>query len=243
LRANYSDLMSRTSAKMETLKRIDAKIGEWKASGSENVLRGLFREGKSEDRRLFEKLDKQFNQKFVDEIRLSGVASKFSKDAPRLTATGQFLGTAPVMTAGAGIGAAVGGVPGAIAGSAIGGVAGFAGASPKGIIRIGRGVNRTEEAIRRFVGRAGQEVNRIEPLAEQAGFATAGLASRAAAAQPPEMPASYSIDIQGSDADVGRAKQTVDQINAIPGLTPEQRFQKFQELFSAQPGAQPAGAP
>lgn len=229
-RARYSDLMARASAKMETLRRIDKKIGEWKAGGSENVLRSLFREGKSEDRRLFESLDKQFGTQFMDEIQLSGVAGKFSKDAPPLTATGRFLGASALGTLGSGVGASVGGVPGAVVGGAGGFAAGFAGASPKGTVKLGRGLNVTEDAIRRFIGGAGSEVNRIAPYAERAGVSAAGIGPR----QTDAAPAEYSIEVRGTDADATRAKQTADHINAIPGLTPEQKFTKFQEMFAAQ---------
>lgn len=235
-RDRYSKLMKAASDKMDVLNKVDKKIGEWKAGGSENVLRTLFREGKSEDRRLFDALDKKFGQKFMDEIQLSSVAGKFAKDAPPLTATGRFLGASALGTVGSGVGAAAGGVPGAVLGGGAGFAAGFAGASPKGTVKLGRGLNVTENAIRRMIGRTGEEVTRIGPYAEQAGFAAAGLGSRAPESQPPEQ---FSIDVQGSDEDISRAKSTVDRINAIPGLTPQQKFDAFQKEFGPQQETQP----
>ena len=67
----------------------------------------------------------------------------------------------------------------------------------------------------------------MEPMAERTGFAAAGLAT------PMIQPegAEYSIDIQGSDEDVNRAKSVADEINAMPNLTPEQKFNEFQRRF------------
>ena len=215
--------------KMEALNGLDKKIGEHLKTGtSEKFLGAVTGEGRTQERRLVEQFDRLFGTDFIEEGLTTRLAAPFSRDAPKLTATGEFIGP--------GIGAAIGGAAGGIAGGAEGAAigapvgfgVGFVAGAPKGMLRAARSITSAERAVRGGIRRGGQVMRRVEPLLDAVARGGGG-ALASAGAREHEFPP---IRVEGTaEPQIDAMKRIADEINAIPGLSDAQKVEEFQKRF------------
>ncbi len=211
--------------KMEAINRLDKLIGEHKKTGAapERFFESVTKGSRTQERRLVEQFDKLFGTDFVEEGMVTRLATaSFGRDAPKLTATGQFIGS--------GLGASIATLFfGPEVGIPVGGFAGFIAASPKSMLRTARGLTKLEGTIRAGVRKTGRGARRVEPLQDfigrRGGTAATSAASRERSFQTPIQlePASSLTPEQRQGA-----LQLVDEINAMPNLTPAQKIEEFE---------------
>lgn len=239
------------------------RIGEYKAGGQETFLRSIFNEGKSQERRLLERFNTQFGQEFrtlfgteasvLENLQVGNIAARFSSDAPQLTAMGQFRGVSIGSRVGVAVGGGVGGlaagglaggVPGAVVGGTVGAVGGFAAATPKGGIGLGRAAIRGAAALEGPLQRGGTGLAAQEAAGPIGGGIARGAATAGQLISRQQGPQSFEAEVGGPPATQDMASQIAAEVNAMPGLTGEQRFnefnRRFQEFIASQ---QPPPAP
>lgn len=220
--------------KMQALNELNKRVGEHKIAGTaETFLKAVTGSGRTQERRLVEQFDSLFGSNFIEEGTITRLATKpFGRDAPKITATGQFFGTAP----GAAGGFLLTGTP---EGAAAGALVGFAAATPKSMLRTARGLTVLEQTTRRGIRRAGRGLQRVEPIQDFigrfSGPTAAALASKEREFSQLQLePAETLTDTQRSGA-----LSLVEEINAMPGLTGLERMDEFQRrsesLVSPQP--------
>lgn len=239
--------------KMDIRNELNRSIGEFKKGGQENFLRQIFNMGKSKERRLLERFDKEFGDEFqalyktearlTENLQTAAIADRFASDAPQLTAMGKFRGVSLGGGAGAAIGGSVGGLPGAAAGGGVGAVAGFAAATPKGGIRLGRAAARGGESLRNLVRSGGQAAQRATPFTNQVNRFAAAFALQPShdTEQERAFPKTAPVGIADDQATFLRGVQ--DRVNAIPNLTAEQRQQVATEILGQRGQLQPPSPP
>lgn len=209
--------------KMEALNELNARLGEHKtADTAEQFLKNITKPGaRTQDRRLVDQFDNLFGTQFVEAGTLARVGPQFVRDVPKLTATGRLLGVSAAAIAGE----QIAGLPGAAAGAAFG----LEVFSPRGMLRIGRGLTVTERAARRAIGATGRGLQRVEPLQDFLARTGGG----ALAVSPPPGQAFQAVQrateipapelVSQTPAQAAAARQLMEEVNAIPGLTGEQR--------------------
>jgi len=238
------------------------RIGEFKAGGQENFLRSIFNEGKSQERRLLERFNTQFGSEFrqlfgteasvLENLQVGNIAARFSSDAPQLTAMGKFrgvsIGAGVGSTVGATVGGLGGGLPGAAVGGAagglVGGVGGFAAATPKGGIGLGRAAIRGAAALEGPLQRGGANLAAQEAAGPIGSRIATGAAAAGQLISRQQGPQSFEAEVGGPPATQDMASQIAAEVNALPGLAGEQRFNEFnsrmKEFIASQ---QPPPAP
>lgn len=248
-RASFTDKAGRfhqgtgVVGKMEALNEVNKKVGEHIKSGSaERFVETISGRGKSQEKRLLQQFDKLFGTAFVEEGTTSHLGKVFSKDAPKLTATGRFIGVG----AGVAAGQKLAGTPGAIAG----GAAAFEAMTPKGMVGVARGITKGEKAARKLIRVGGRALNseigvggnkaRAEVLADwlaRRGGASAAAAAGRSTSREKRGQAAAKINLEPS-ADLSPEQQQaamalLEEVNAIPGLTGKQRMDEFERRTEA----------
>jgi len=241
--------------KMAIRNELNRKITEFKSGGQENFLKNVFNAGKSDDRALIQRFDKEFGDEFqalyktearlTENLQTAAIADRFASDAPPLTAMGKFRGVSLGTGAlgGAGLGGAVGGPVGGAVGGVAGAVAGFAAASPKGGVRIGRGAMRAGEGLRRLVRSGGQAAQRATPFTNQVNRFAAAFALQPSHQPEQERAFPKTAPIGIADDQATFLKGVQDRVNAIPNLTAAQRQQVATEILNQRGQIEPPAPP
>jgi hypothetical protein len=244
LRAQYRKLMLKASAKIDALKELRTRLGatERTVGGAaqldigrtESFIGNLLGKNKTRENRLLQRLDARFGTEFERKgqeaaaIQGFGGPGQIETIVPgKITATGAFLGSGIGGPIGGGVGYMVGGLPGAAVGSAVGMAGGIAAASPRSTVLGARGV----DALTRGLGAAESKMLRIPARispAVQTAISTGLRVAETPALETPTPPTTPDIH--------ATVQQRIDQINAMPNLTGEQRLQMFKEQV-AQEGA------
>jgi hypothetical protein len=233
LRARYSKLMQKASAKLDALKELRTRLGatertvggtaQLDTGHTESFLSNLLGKSKTRENTLLQRLDDRFGTKFgkrgqeAAAIQAFGGTEQLTSIVPgKITATGAFLGG----SLGAGVGAAAGGTLGAAGvGGTIGSGLGILAASPRSTVLGARAI----DAITKGTGVAERKMMRIparlSPSAQTA--ISTGLRVR-------EVPEQETAP-EPEAAMRSPAGQLADEINALPNLTFEQRLQMYNE--------------
>ncbi|MFQ5741134.1 MAG: hypothetical protein ACE5JX_19195 [Acidobacteriota bacterium] len=225
--------------KTEALNDVNKKVGEHlKAGTAEKFLQAITGEGRTQEQRLVKQFDDLFGQNFLEEGLMTRLALPFSRDAPKLTAFGKFIGPGVGATVGGGIGS-MAGPEGAFFGTGVGAIGGFIAGAPKGMLKTSRAITRIEELALKGVGRAGRALRRAEPLqdflARSGGGAVANITARERRVQPnitalPPTPKGAQIDES--------ILKLIDEVNALPNLSGDQRMAEFERRVKILRGQQ-----
>ncbi len=240
--------------KMEALNELDKRVGEHiKNSTPEAFLGNVTKPGRSQDRRLVEQFDREFGENFFQQGLQARLSEKFSRDAPKITTTGQIIGV--------GTGIAAGQELGGPAGAVVGGGAALEFFAPKGMLRVAqlgtnierialKGSRRNIKGIPVVPGikQAGQVLRSVEPLMDFLQKRGVGPAISLSARERGTVGAIQEQATQQGTPQLGNVLQPqdpvqdlLDEVNAIPDITPEKlvEFQKRLDLLQQPQAATP----